>query len=181
MSKILSASTILTCIGAIGVVATAVLAAKETPKALALVEKAEEEKGEELTNLEKVKVAAPAYIPAIAVGASTIICVFGANILNKRTQATLAGAYPLIDRTYKEYRKKVDELYGEGASDEVQVELAKEHKDEIDEFAEENEELIFDMTTMRFFNSTIKKADIGDGTECYIITSPYEALLDFIP
>lgn len=179
MSKNSIASTILTCVGAAGVIATAIFTAKETPKALALLKQAEKNKGEDLTNVEKVKVAAPAYIPAIAVGASTIACIFGANILNKRTQAVLAGAYPLLDSTYKEYKKKVNELYGEDADTRVQTELAKEHIDEVEEFKEENEELIFDMTTMRFFNSTIEKADLGDGTECYIITSPYESLLDF--
>ena len=42
-----NASTILTCIGATGVVATAVMVAKETPKALSLLEDAKEKKGED--------------------------------------------------------------------------------------------------------------------------------------
>ena len=58
-----NASTILTCIGATGVVATAVMVAKEAPKALSLLEDAKEEKGEELTKWEKVKIAGPVYIP----------------------------------------------------------------------------------------------------------------------
>ena len=37
-------ATILTCVGAAGTVVTAVMAAKATPKALALAEKAKEEK-----------------------------------------------------------------------------------------------------------------------------------------
>lgn len=47
-----NSSTILTYIGAIGVAATAVMAVKETPKAIAMLDKAKEEKGEELTKLE---------------------------------------------------------------------------------------------------------------------------------
>lgn len=46
--------TILTCIGAIGVVGTSVLAVRATPKALKLLEKATEEKGEDLTKMEVV-------------------------------------------------------------------------------------------------------------------------------
>ena len=42
-------STILTIGGAAGVIATAVVAVKETPKALYLLEQVREEKGEELT------------------------------------------------------------------------------------------------------------------------------------
>jgi Zn-dependent alcohol dehydrogenase len=175
------ASTALTFIAAAGVIATAVLTAKDTPKARAVLNSAEREKGEKLTTLEKVKIAGPAYIPAIAVGASTIACIFGANVLNKRTQATLAGAYPLVDSAYREYRKKVDEIFGDGSDAIVETEVAKDHADDLNEFEEEQGELIFDMTTMKFFNSTIEKADLGDGTECYIITSPYESLLEFIP
>ena len=77
-----NSSTILTCIGAAGVIATSVLAVKATPKAMALLEQSEEEKGEKLTNMEKVQVAGPAYIPAAIVGASTIACIFGANVLS---------------------------------------------------------------------------------------------------
>ena len=50
-----NASTILTCLGGVGVVATSVMAVKETPKAIRLIEEAEKEKGEELTKCEKVK------------------------------------------------------------------------------------------------------------------------------
>ena len=52
-----NASTILTVIGGAGVVSTTVLAIKATPKAITLLDNAEREKGEELTVLEKTKVA----------------------------------------------------------------------------------------------------------------------------
>ena len=42
-------ATVLTFIGAAGVVATAVTTAKQTPKALRLLKEASDEKGEELT------------------------------------------------------------------------------------------------------------------------------------
>lgn len=47
-------STILTVMGAIGVGATAVIAVKDTPKALRILDEAEQEKGEELTVKEKI-------------------------------------------------------------------------------------------------------------------------------
>lgn len=108
-----NASTILTSIGGIGVVATSIMTAKVTPKALILLEEAKEEKGEELTKLEVVRVAGPSYIPAIILGVSTIACIFGANALNKRQQAALMSAYALLDNSYKEYKNKLVELYGE--------------------------------------------------------------------
>ena len=60
-----NSSTILTCVGAVGVIATTVTAVKSTPKALALLDHAKEEKGEDLTKLARVKIAGPAYIPSI--------------------------------------------------------------------------------------------------------------------
>ena len=102
--------TFLTCIGSIGVVVTSVMAIKATPKAIVLLEDARDEKGDDLTKFEKVMVAGPAYIPTMIVGASTIACVFGANILNRRQQAALMSAYALLDSTYKEYQSKVVDL-----------------------------------------------------------------------
>ena len=58
-----NSSTILTIVGAAGVVATAVTAVWATPKALKLLEDAKRDKGEELTKIETVQVAAPAYVP----------------------------------------------------------------------------------------------------------------------
>ena len=46
-----NASTILTCIGGAGVIATSVLAVRATPKALMLLENAKKEKGESLTKM----------------------------------------------------------------------------------------------------------------------------------
>lgn len=122
-------STILTCVGAIGVVVTAVMTAKATPKATRLLELAEEEKGEDLTKLESIKVAGPVYIPATVVGAATISCIFGANVLNKRQQAALASAYALVDSSYKEYKQKLKELYGEETHNEIVNAIAVEKVD----------------------------------------------------
>lgn len=120
-------STLLTFIGAVGVVGTAVMAAKAAPKALKLLESAEKQKGEELTALEKVQTAGPVYIPTVTIGASTIACIFGANVLSRRNQAALTSAYALIDRSYKEYRKTLINLHGEEADIEVRNAMAREH------------------------------------------------------
>lgn len=67
-------STVLTCLGGVGVVTTTVVAIKATPKALKKIETAEQEKGEELSKWETVKVAGTTYLPIILVGASTNAC-----------------------------------------------------------------------------------------------------------
>lgn len=149
-----NASTILTCIGGAGVIATAVMAAKATPKALTLIEKAKEEKGEELTKFETFKVAGPMYIPSVLTGTATIACIFGANIISKRQQATLMSAYALLDNSYKEYKKKVDEVYGEEAGERVREEIAKDKYAGDGNLVDDDKELFYDFYSGRYFEST---------------------------
>lgn len=151
-----NASTILTVTGSVGVAATSVMAVQATPKAMRLIEQAKEEKGEDLTKLEIVKVAAPVYIPAALVGASTIACVVGANVLNKRQQAALASAYAFLDNSYKEYKKKVEELYGEGANYQIRGELAKDKYEDDDIQVEDGKLLFYDNYSERYFNARME-------------------------
>lgn len=118
------ASTILTCVGAAGVVATAITSAKATPVAMELLDEAKAEKGADLTKGEKFLVAGPAYIPATVIGVSTIACILGAHVLSKRQQAALTSAYALLNSAYTEYRDKVVELFGEEADIEVKHGIA---------------------------------------------------------
>lgn len=151
-----NASTILTCAGGVGVVATAVLAVKATPKALERIETAKKEKGEPLSKWETVQVAGPAYIPAVVTGASTVACIFGANILNKRQQAALMSAYAFLDNSYKEYKAKVGEVYGEEANAHIKEEIVRDKyiDDEI-RLEDTNKELFYDMFSERYFESTM--------------------------
>ena len=151
-----NASTILTCVGGAGVVATSVMAVRATPKAMRLLEEAKQEKGEELTKLESVRIAGPAYIPAILVGASTIACIFGANVLNKRQQAAMASAYALLDSSYKEYKNKVKELYGDDANAHIQAEIAQDKYEVGDISVEPDKQLFYDEFSGRYFESTME-------------------------
>ena len=151
-----NASTILTCIGGVGVVATSVMVAKATPKAMSLLEEAKKEKGDDLTKTEAFYTAAPVYIPAVIAGATTIACIFGANALNKRQQAALMSAYALLDNSYKEYKKKVGELYGEDADSRVRQEIVKDKYEENDVHVDDKKQLFFDYYSNRYFESTME-------------------------
>lgn len=163
-----NSSTILTCIGAVGVVATTVLAVKATPKAIKLLEEAKQEKGEELTTAEVIKTAAPAYIPAAATGVGTIACMFGANTLNKRQQASLMSAYALLNTSYKEYKKHANKVFGEDAN--RQIEEAVAISNSVKQKVENSKNLFFDSFSMQFYNSTIEdvrnaEREINDSLE----------------
>lgn len=163
MNKVLSNSklffkrnsaTILTVVGVAGVVATSVMAVKATPKALRMIEDAKEEKGEELTRTETFVVAAPSYIPAVVTGVATIGCIIGANILNKRQQASLISAYALMDQSFKDYKKKVDELYGGDAGAQVRGAIVKDKYGEREFDLEDGKKLYYDMYSERYFEAT---------------------------
>lgn len=166
-------STILTIIGATGVIATSVLAVKATPKALKLIEneKQRREQGKtifnndeisyervivpDLTPMEIVKIAWKPYIPAVITGVSTIACIFGANYLSVKSQASLMSAYALLDNYHKEYRDKTRALYKEDA-DKFEHEIIKSKFDpEMD--LDEDKELFYDMQAMRYFQSTFEE------------------------
>ena len=84
-----NAPTILSYLGVVGVAATTIMAVKATPKALSLIENAEEEKGEKLSKWEKINVAGPVYIPSVITGVATVACILGSNVISKRQPATL--------------------------------------------------------------------------------------------
>lgn len=150
-----NASTILSVVGGVGVVTTTVLGIKAAPKASLLLEEAEKEKGETLSRMEKFKLAVPFYIPTITSGIATLSCIFGANILNKQQQAGLISAYALLDNSYKEYKGKVEELYGKDANDNIVEEMAvdKYEKTEL----KEDEHLFYDEFSGRYFNATLDR------------------------
>lgn len=162
-----NSSTILTCLGASGVVLTAILAVKATPKALQLLDKETGEKGEALTNLEIIQIAGPTYIPAGLMGVTTIACIFGANVLNKRQQAVIASAYALIDQSLKDYRQAAKAVYGEDADDKIMAEIAKEtylsagglcsvsHVSDSNLESSCERMLFYDLYSKRYFESTI--------------------------
>lgn len=168
---------VLSCVASVGVVVTAVVAVKTTPKAVALIYADSRKKHDgdpyAYTKKEAVASAWKCYIPAVALGASTIACIMGANALNRRQQAVLTSAYALVQRSYKEYKDKLKELYGEEAHNAIVDSIAKEKCKEISisanggwygsslDFGEGMEPEVtrtfYDSFSGRYFESTIEK------------------------
>ena len=140
-----NASTILTCIGAGGMIATVVLAVKATPNAQKKIAGAKIRKRQalqtsddptsvfnsptNLTPMETVLVCWKEYAPAMAVGTASLICIFGANLLSRRQQASIISAYAALDQAFGEYRRKVISLAGAETDNAVMSSIQEEHKD----------------------------------------------------
>lgn len=122
--------TILSGLGAAGVIVTSVLAVRATPKALRKI-RADSKVNhdgdpEAYSKLEAVRSAWVCYIPAAISGTATIFCIFGANVLSKHQQAALTSAYALLNDSYNNYKDKLKELYGEEAHQKIIDAIAAE-------------------------------------------------------
>lgn len=170
-----NSATILTVVAAVGVITTSVLSAKAAIKASRVLAHKEEEKGEKLTFEETISAVWTIYILPIVAGVSTIACVFGANILNQRQQASLASAYALIDSSYKEYKEKLKELYGEEAHNNIIDAIAAKKCEDVyisagglesaynQEIESDTEpRLFYDEYSGRYFESTIEKVLLAE-------------------
>lgn len=136
-----------------------------TPKAVKLLKEAELEKGENLTKVEIIRVAGPSYIPSALLGISTIVCIFGANALNQKKQASLMSAYVMLNESYKQYRKSAKIVYGEDADDKIHVEMAKDamvatydwgyQVYNMDMDSESERLLFYDLSSKKYFRTTM--------------------------
>lgn len=126
--------TILTALGAAGVVATVILAVKATPKAMLAINEAEIIKGDHddlmfnpLTPAEIAEACWKLYIPTAAMGLTTIACIIGANHISMRRNAALASLFTITETALKEYQAKVVEQIGEKKEEKIREEIAKDH------------------------------------------------------
>lgn len=167
-------SAILTGISIIGVGVTTGLTIRSTIKAVKTVEKEKQEKTIFKTiYADNKSYQAPIvpkfdkkdiflmtwkeYIPVAISGLSTILCIIGIHNLNRRTQASLISAYALLDNTYKEYRKKIQEEYPDDPKViNFEHEIIKSKFDKNMEL-DKDKQLFFDYQSMRYFESTLKE------------------------
>lgn len=175
------APEILTGMGIVGMVATTVMAVKATPKAMALIkeekdrqngkllEEAGESGNEECRHISKlkpvdmVKAGWKPYIPAVATGVVSVICLISSNSVSSRRSAALAAAYKLSETAFSEYREKVVETVGEKKEKEVRDKVAKSRVEKRPVsgsevfLTEKGDALCYDTISGRYFKSDINK------------------------
>lgn len=166
---------ILTYAGVCGVVGTAVMAVKATPKALKIIEHEKicrskehydegikEWIGDDLTPKDIFALTWRCYIPSIMFGLSTIACIISIHALDKRNQASLTSAYAMLNEAYKQYRDAAKVVYGEDADAKIQAEIAKDtfiSADGIGIYSSDLDPsekiLCYDSFSKRYFESTM--------------------------
>ena len=158
-----NSTTIMTIGGCVGFVATIIFAVQAVPKARELLNEAEMKKGDELTKVEIVTVAAPAYSKAVVTGISTVTLILSADFLSRKQKASMIGAYTALQKLYNEHRDKVGELFGADANDIVDREIIKDKKSKYktDELGEKEFWFYIPEFNVRF-KSTEKQVILGE-------------------
>lgn len=178
---------ILTALGIAASLAAVVQAVAATPKALALIEQAEQEKGEKLTKTEIVKVAWKPYIPTAVTVVTEIVCIVGINAIHNRRGSAAAAAYALSSEALREYREKVVETIGEEKEHDISAAIAKEKlkKDPITDnttiiMTGNGDSLCYDSHAGRYFNSNVEKLRHAvNELNRQILSDGYASLNDF--
>lgn len=163
--------TILTGLGAAGVVVTTVLAVKATPKAIQLINEKKEavylEENREITTAEKAQAAWMCYVPTVIMGAATITCIVSANKINMRRNAAIVSLFSITQSAMETYQKKVVEQLGAKKETLLRGDIAQDQLNAhpVDGqtiiFSKGGSTLFFDAFSGRYFKSdmeTINKA-----------------------
>lgn len=141
--------TMLAIGASVGVVLTAIETGKATIKAEKLVELNKDVP--EYDMKEKVKDCWQFYIPAAVLGAGTIGCIIGSNMLSRKEIASLSAAYMALGKTYQEYRRQVAERVG--GEEEKDILAAAQRKEEASPASSEKV-LCYEPISKRYFHAT---------------------------
>ena len=155
---------ILIGLGVAGLLGTTILAVRETPKALKLLENKKKELDvEKLSVKDTVKTVWKNYIPCAVLAVTSVACIVGASNISARRNAALAAAYAIGNKAFSDYKEEVINLLGEEKDKEIKEKVAdkllKENPvtDKEVIVTDNNEHLCYDEITGRYFKSSQNK------------------------
>ncbi len=183
--------TILTTVGVVGTITTAVLTGKATYSAVVSEFMDGYETSDWQTDLygdytarKRIKRHWKLYIPAMGSGLLTVTAIVGANRIGTRRAAGLAAAFTLSEKAYVEYRDKVVEKLGADKERALRDELAQDRVNRTpgssQVFITGTDVLCLDAYTGRYFKSNIETLKAAQNSiNAEVINQSYAALTDF--
>jgi hypothetical protein len=166
-----NSTTILTAVGVIGTVGTAVLTGRASFKAADLISEQQLRSMTESTpedyiptvrsKTEKAKLVWSLYLPPVATGVLTITSIIYANKISSKKIAALTIAAGASERAFQEYKDKVIEKLGAKQDEKIRDDVAQDRvtANPVGSqvlVAGSGEVLCYDMLTGRYFNSTME-------------------------
>jgi hypothetical protein len=150
---------ILTSIGVVGVISTAVLTAKAAFTSASILEEALSARQAPMDRRETVQMVWREFVPPAVVGAVTLAAIIGANHIGGRRAAAFATAYKLSEKMAEEYRQKVVDTIGREKEDLLRGELTKDRVERVPGVETivlgEGEVVFYDEWSGRAFKKTI--------------------------
>lgn len=145
---------ILVAVGVVGVVASAVMACKATTKVSEILDDtkenlskihdcmADESLAERYTKEDSQKDLAIVYVqtgvklvklyaPAVALGVLSLGSILASNNILKKRNVALAAAYATVDKSFKEYRNRVVDKFGEQVDRELKYNIKAKQIEEV--------------------------------------------------
>ena len=156
---------ILAGVGVVGVVGSLVLACKATTKLSDVLEESKEQldkikevaadpayeekysqddakKDTTITYVQTAMKITKLYAPSVILCASSLGCLLASNNILKKRNAALSAAYMTVDKSFKEYRKRVADRFGEEVEKEIRYNIKAEEITKVDEDGNEVTETV---------------------------------------
>ena len=156
---------ILAGVGVVGVVGSLVMACKATTKLSDILEESKEQldkikevaadpayeekysqddakKDTTITYVQTAMKVTKLYAPSVILCASSLGCLLASNNILKKRNAALSAAYMTVDKSFKEYRKRVADRFGEEVEKEIRYNIKAEEITKVDEDGNEVTETI---------------------------------------
>ena len=156
---------ILAGVGVVGVVGSLVMACKATTKLSDILEDSKEQldkikevaadpayeekysqddakKDTTITYVQTAMKVTKLYAPSVILCAGSLGCLLASNNILKKRNAALSAAYMTVDKSFKEYRKRVADRFGEEVEKEIRYNIKAEEITKVDEDGNEVTETV---------------------------------------
>ncbi len=156
---------ILAGVGVVGVIASTVMACKATTKLSDVLEESKEQldkikevatdpayeekysqddakKDTTITYVQTGVKVAKLYAPSVILCAGSLGCLLASNNILKKRNAALSAAYMTVDKSFKEYRKRVADRFGEEVEKEIRYNIKAKEVTTVDENGNEVTETV---------------------------------------
>lgn len=179
---------ILTSLGVVGTVSTAILTGKAAYEAALVLESDinSASKNYIQTPKRKLELTWPLFIPASLSGISTIFVIIAANRIGTRRATAITTAYFLSEKAFEEYRQKVIETIGDKKEEKIRGGVAQDSvnakptSDSTILITGSGTVLCYESYTGRYFESSmeaLRKA--ANNVNARVINNYYASLSDF--
>lgn len=156
---------ILAGVGVVGVIASTVMACKATTKLSYILEESKDQldqiktvavdpayadkyseddakKDTTITYVQTGVKVAKLYAPSVILCAGSLGCLLASNNILKKRNAALSAAYMTVDKSFKEYRKRVAERFGDEVEKEIRYNIKAKEVTTVDENGNEVTETV---------------------------------------